>query len=96
MKDSILLQNVNTETLLFLMDERLKKTLQELLRSFIKQKENDDLLTREEAYKFLKINSSTLWTWTNKGKVKAYGIGSKRYYKRSELLESIKPLKKQI
>lgn len=54
----------------------------------------DQLLTREETCKFLKIDSSTLWAWTNKGKVKAYGIGSRRYYKRSELLESLTLVKK--
>lgn len=55
---------------------------------------DDDLLTRDEACKFLKIDSSTLWAWTNKGKVKAYGIGNRRYYKRSELIEALTPLKK--
>jgi hypothetical protein len=29
-----------------------------------------------------KIDSSTLWAWTNAGKVKAYGIGARRYYKK--------------
>lgn len=93
MENSILLQNVNTETLLSLMEERLKESFKDLIKSFAKQKETDDLLTREEAYKFLKVDSSTLWTWTKKGKIKAYGIGNKRYYKRNELLECIKPLK---
>ncbi len=93
MENSVLLQNVNTETLLSLMEERVKESLKDLLKSFVRQKENDDLLSREEAYKFLKIDSSTLWAWTKKGKVKAYGIGNKRYYKRNELLQCIKPLK---
>ena len=56
--------------------------------------EENVLLTREDTRKFLSIDSSTLWAWTNKGKVKAYGIGNRRYYKRSELLECLTPLKK--
>ncbi|NRB60309.1 MAG: helix-turn-helix domain-containing protein [Winogradskyella sp.] len=52
----------------------------------------DEILTREETSKFLKIDLSTLYHWTNKGKVKAYAVGSRRYYKKSELLESLKPL----
>ncbi|WP_116789901.1 helix-turn-helix domain-containing protein [Flavobacterium psychrotrophum] len=56
--------------------------------------EEVDLLTREQACDLLKINSSTLWHWTNRGKVKAYGIANRRYYKKSELLECLKPLKK--
>lgn len=54
----------------------------------------EELLTRQETCEFLKINSSTLWEWTNKGKVKAYGISNRRYYKRSELLNSLEELKK--
>lgn len=57
------------------------------------QIEGVNLLTRQEACDFLKIDSSTLWHWTNKGKVKAYGIANRRYYKKSELLECLKPLK---
>lgn len=54
----------------------------------------DELLTREQTCEFLQIDSSTLWHWTNKGKVTAYGIGNRRYYKKAELLECLKPLKK--
>lgn len=54
----------------------------------------DELLTREQTCDFLQINSSTLFHWQNKGKVKAYGIGNRRYYKKAELLECLTPLKK--
>ena len=54
----------------------------------------DELLTREQTCDYLQIDSSTLWHWTNKGKVIAYGIGNRRYYKKAELLECLKPLKK--
>ncbi|MEJ6623895.1 MAG: helix-turn-helix domain-containing protein, partial [Flavobacteriaceae bacterium] len=37
----------------------------------------------------LKVDPSTLWRWTNKGKVTAYGIGSRRFYKKEELLSSL-------
>lgn len=65
-----------------------------LLKRINSQLANDDLMTREETCKFLKIDSSTLWSWTKKGKVTAYGIGNRRYYKRSEILSSLTPLKK--
>jgi hypothetical protein len=54
----------------------------------------DELLTREQTCDYLQIDSSTLWHWTNKGKVIAYGIGNRRYYKKAELLECLIPLKK--
>lgn len=77
-----------------LITEGVKIQLQELKKNFNSQQANDELLTREETCKFLSIDSSTLWAWTNKGRVKAYGIGNRRYYKRSELLESLTLLKK--
>ena len=30
-------------------------------------------------------SSSTLWSWENKGKLKLYAIGGKRFYKRSDI-----------
>ena len=94
MVNSILLQNLSTEQLSELISSGVKSQLDNFQKNFSSQKANDDLLTRSEACEFLKINSSTLWHWTNKGKVTAYGIANRRYYKRSELLESLILLKK--
>lgn len=83
------------------LDDFVSKVSNEVVRKIESQNkiqkrphEGDDLLTRDEACEFLKIDSSTLWAWTNKGKVKAYGIGNRRYYKRSELIDALTPLKK--
>ena len=57
------------------------------MTSDLKEKyENEDLMTREEAAKFLKINLSTLYYWTKNGKLNSYGIANRRYYKKSEIL----------
>ncbi len=77
-----------------LISEGVKSQLEALKKDLHTQQANDELLTRDQACTFLQINSSTLWTWTNKGKVKAYGISNRRYYKRSELIECLKELKK--
>lgn len=45
------------------------------------KKEQEILLTRTETAEYLKINSTTLWNWTKNGKLKAYGIGNRVYYK---------------
>lgn len=93
MTNSILLQNLSPETLAELIKESVKSQLEDLKKD-LQIQNTDELLTREEACKFLQIDSSTLWHWTNKGKVTAYGIGNRRYYKKAELLECLKPLKK--
>jgi len=92
--DTVQFIQTTPQQLADLITEGVKNQLHELKKNLNSQQANDDLLTRDETCKFLSIDSSTLWAWTNKGKVKAYGIGNRRYYKRSELLECLKPLKK--
>ena len=91
-----LLQFIQTtpEQLSELINDGVKYQLEDLKKQLLNQNANDELLTRKEACELLQINSSTLWAWNNKGKVKAYGIANRRYYKRSELIEALKPLNK--
>jgi len=72
--------------------EEFKSIVKEIIRAefvAIKKelaiKEYDVLLTRVEASELLKINISTLWHWTKKGRVKAYGTGNRVFYKQDEL-----------
>ena len=101
MTTSILLQNVSTEDFKDLTEDfkdLIKESVKSQLDDFAKELKvhnPDELLTREQTCEFLQIDSSTLWHYTKKGKVTAYGIGgSRRYFKKAELLESLKPLKK--
>lgn len=52
----------------------------------------NDLITREEACKILSINTTSLWKHTKSGKLKSYGIGNRVLYKRSEIIDAVKPL----
>lgn len=92
--NSILLESLTVEQLQQLVGTSIKNGIEDLQKELHTKTNSEELLTREEACQFLKIDSSTLWAWTNKGKVKAYGIGARRYYKRSELMESLTLLKK--
>ena len=92
--NSILLETLTVEQLQQLINASVRNGIQEF-QSGIQSKDNsEELLTRDQTCEFLKIDSSTLWAWTNKKKVQAYGIGARRYYKRSELLECLTLLKK--
>ena len=82
------------EQLAELIQNGIKNELQTFRNDLLSKDSNEDLLTRDQTCKLLQIDSSTLWHWTNKGKVTAYGIGSRRYYKRSELMDSLIKLKK--
>ena len=62
------------------------------LKSEFQPKEPTEYLTRNEVKNLLNVDLSTIWNWQKKGKLKAYGIGSRVYYKRHEVEQSIKPL----
>jgi excisionase family DNA binding protein len=51
--------------------------------------EYSDLLTREQTASLLKIDLSTLYNWTKKKTLTAYGIGSRVYYKHSEVEQAL-------
>ena len=88
MENSILLQNLSREDLTQLIKEILRSQLEDF-KETLNTPNPDELLTRKEACKLLKVDSSTLYRWRNKGKITAYGIGNRRYYKKEELLESL-------
>lgn len=88
MENSIMLHNLAPNDL----EELIRKVVSEQLEEFRKNnsiEKPDELLTREEACLLLKISLTSLWNWTKKGKLKAYGIGNRVFYKRGELMESL-------
>ena len=92
--NAILLESLTVEQLQQLIGTSVKNGIIELQKELQTKDNSEELMTREETCQFLKIDSSTLWAWTNQQKVKAYGIGARRYYKRSELMECLTLLKK--
>jgi hypothetical protein len=88
MENAIMLHNLAPNDL----EELIRKVVIEQLEAFRKNTstENpDELLTRAEACLLLKISLTSLWNWTKKGKIIAYGIGNRVFYKRAELMESL-------
>ena len=72
------------------LEDLIGKSLEEVIKNNpFNCPPDQELLTREEACKLLKVSLTTLWRWTNNGKITAYGIGYKRFYKKEELLESL-------
>lgn len=94
MENSILLQNLNTEQLTDLIGNVFDAKLKDFQKKQNTQTANDDLMSREQVLELLQINASTLWHWQNKGRVNVYKFANKCYYKRSELMATITPLKK--
>ena len=91
---TIILNELSVEQLQQLINTSVKDGIKEFQNGIQTNDNSEELLTRKQTCKFLKIDSSTLWAWTNKKKVNAYGMGARRYYKKSELLECLTLLKK--
>ena len=67
-----------------LIRETIRREFIEFAKDF-QPKEPTVYLTRREVQKMLNINMGTLDNWTKQGKLKAYGIGARIYYKRHEV-----------
>lgn len=88
MTNSILLQNVTPEQFQQEIIKGLKNELEQLKKDF-QPKQPSEYLTRNEVAEMLKIDLSSVHNWTKKGKLKAYGIGGRVYYKRDEVESAI-------
>jgi len=76
--------------------EQFTKTILEGVKSILvevnRPQPQNKYITREHVCDLLKIDKSTLWSWTKKGKLKSYGIGARVYYKLDEVEKALKPL----
>ena len=72
----------------------VKSELKEFKKEFNIQNQPEDLLSREQVLDLLQINPTTLWHYQNKGKIPFYKFANKCYYKRSEIMNSLIPVKK--
>jgi len=53
------------------------------------EKNNPEFITPKEAAELLKVSPVTLWRYEKQNKVKCYGIGGRRLYKRDEIINSL-------
>jgi len=91
MAEAIMVHNLDVQDLKELISSTVKEQFKQTSEN-LRNEQNETLLTREETCRLLKIDSTTLWYWTRDGKLKSYGIGSRRYYKKNEVLESLTPV----
>lgn len=89
MENSIMLQNLSVAQLQELIGSAIQSGIQEIQKQQFQKNNAEELMTREETCQFLKVDQSTLWQWTKSGKLNVHGIGARRYYKRSEILECL-------
>jgi len=92
MKNSTILHEITPEQITSLF-QGIQSQLAEIKQNFV-PKVPTEYLTRSEVAKMLKCDLSTVHNWTVKGKLIAYGIGNRVYYKRNEIEEVLLPFGK--
>ena len=88
-KEFIQIENISVEELTEIIAEKLVNKLEKKIAALISAQNDEELLTREETAQLLKIDISTLWNWTKKGKIISHGIGNRVYYKRGEIMKAL-------
>lgn len=88
-KKVIEIENISVDELTEIIAEKLVDKLEKRIATLISKQNDEELLTRTETVELLKINLTTLWNWTKKGKLTAYGIGNRVYYKRGEIMKAL-------
>ena len=49
----------------------------------------DQLMTPDQVADFFMVTRKTISNWTNEGKLNMWGVGGRRYYKMSEIIDSL-------
>jgi excisionase family DNA binding protein len=88
-KKVVEIENVSVDELVATITNKVLEGLEICLEQLQQKKHQELLLTRTETAKYLQINMTTLWNWTKKGKLKAYGLGNRVYYKKNEIDEAL-------
>ena len=70
---------------------RFKSEFEAIKKEF-QPKQPTEFLTRQQVKDLLDVDLSTVHNWTKRGKLKAYGIAGRVYYKRTEVEQAIKPI----
>lgn len=90
MQTDILLSPIKLGELEHLIDHSVEKAISRFQST--PQEPKEDYLTRQETADFLKIDLSTLYHWTKKGKLVSFGLGGRVYYRRSQVESALKPI----
>lgn len=88
-RELVQIENISVDELTEIIAEKLVDKLEKRIATLISKQNDEELLTRTETVELLKINLTTLWNWTKKGKLTAYGIGNRVYYKRGEIMKAL-------
>lgn len=88
-RELIQIENISVDDITEIIADKLAEKIETRIAMLISSQNDEQLLTRTETAELLKINHTTLWHCSKKGKVTAYGIGNRVYYKRGKLKKAL-------
>lgn len=97
---NVVLSPITPKELIDQISEQVTANIMQALKTDLAQADNtpddplNDFIEKKEVAGKI-ASASTLWKWEKAGKIQSYGIGGKRFYKRSELMESFTKMNKK-
>ena len=82
---------VSPEQLQSEITQGVKAHLDEFLKNFKPQRQ-EDYLTRQEVASMFKVDISTIANWQKNGKLKPYALSGRIYFLRSEIEQALIPI----
>ncbi len=91
---NLVLSPIDPEKLIDSISEKVTANILKAVRTPLPPPDDplNDLIPKSEVRGKL-ASSSSLWKWEKAGKIQSYGIGGKRFYKRSELMAALTKIK---
>ena len=81
---------MSTEKQIFtnITEDRFRELIREVVReeiSGLNSTDSEDLIKAKEVCNYLKISKVTLYKWLNQGKITGYYLGTRLFFKKSEI-----------
>jgi hypothetical protein len=90
LSSNFLVSSVSLETLLDQIESRFTRAIEKRQKADLQEK----LCPPNETCKILNVSKVTLNKWDKEGRIKSLRIGSRVYYKYSEIMSSLQTLKR--
>ena len=95
--EQLLITNYQREDLESLIKKCLKEVLKDyLLENAQQETEKEEILSIEDVQKIFNVSKVTIHKWKKKGLIPYYKMNRKLYFKRSEILGSLKHKKRKF
>jgi excisionase family DNA binding protein len=95
MNNQLLLTSITFDELKTVISESISTELQKFRPSTELDKSDQELIKIDDVAKMLNVSKVTIFNWKKSGKIPFYRIASQIFFKKSEVLDSLKKIEKR-